>query len=44
MGSKKADVVPVIWFFNSSKVYPIASLADILAIGYPVAFDAKQMT
>jgi len=34
-------VVLVIWFFNSSSVNPMASLAAILAIGYPVAFEAS---
>ena len=28
-------------FFSSSSVYPIASLAATLAIGNPVAFDAR---
>ena len=28
-------------FLNSSSVYPIASLAATLAIGNPVAFDAR---
>ena len=31
----------MIWLFSSSRVYPIANLLAILAIGYPVAFDAK---
>src|SRR4051812_49936090 len=51
VGSKHADVyrsyVPslrftlVMSFASSSSVYPTASLAAILAIGYPVAFDAS---
>ena len=32
---------PVIGFGNSSKVYPTAINAAILAIGYPVAFEAN---
>ena len=32
---------PVISFLNSSKVYPIANLAAIFAIGKPVALDAS---
>ena len=42
VGSKEAGVSPpVISFDNSSREYPIASLAAIFAIGKPVAFDAN---
>ena len=34
-------VIPVILFFNSGNVYPIANFAAIYANGYPVAFDAN---
>ncbi len=41
LGSKHALVVPVMSLRSSSSVYPTASLAAILAIGNPVAFDAN---
>ena len=41
VGSKLAGVVFVISFFNSSNEYPTANFAAILAIGKPVAFEAK---
>ena len=42
MGSNDAGVEPpVMSFFNSSNVYPIASFAAILAIGKPVALEAS---
>jgi hypothetical protein len=40
-GSKNAEVVPVMEFFNSSRLYPMANLAATFAIGYPVALEAK---
>ena len=42
LGSNDEGIMsPVISFLNSSKVYPIANLAAIFAIGKPVAFDAS---
>ena len=41
MGSKAANVLPVISLGNSSKVYPTASFAATFAMGKPVAFDAN---
>ena len=41
LGSKAAGVIPVISFFNSSSVKPIASFAATFAIGKPVAFEAN---
>ena len=44
LGSNDAGVSPpVISFFNSSSVYPTDSNAATLAIGKPVAFEARQM-
>ena len=40
-GSKAAQVVPVILLGISSRVYPTAILVATLAIGYPVALDAR---
>ncbi|OPX62726.1 MAG: hypothetical protein A4E30_00697 [Methanomassiliicoccales archaeon PtaB.Bin215] len=41
VGSKAAYVLPVILLGISSNVFPIAILAATLAIGYPVALDAR---
>ena len=41
VGSKEAGVEPVISLVSSSKVYPIANLVAIFAIGKPVALEAK---
>ena len=41
LGSKLAGVVFVMSFFNSSKVNPTANFAAILAMGNPVAFEAR---
>ena len=41
MGSKLAGVTFVMSLSNSSSVYPTASFAAILAMGKPVAFDAR---
>ena len=42
VGSKEAGIPsPLISFFNSSKVNPTANFAAILAIGNPVAFEAR---
>src|SRR6266852_658961 len=42
LGSNEAGVAPpVISFLSSSRVYPTASLAATLAIGKPVALDAR---
>ena len=42
LGSNDAGVrPPVISFFNSSSVYPTDSNAATLAIGKPVAFEAR---
>ena len=41
LGSKAAIVCPVISFCSSSRVYPTASLAATLAMGNPVALDAR---
>src|SRR2546429_8971633 len=41
VGSKEAGVSRVMSFLISSRWYPSASLAAILAIGNPVAFDAS---
>ena len=42
LGSNDEGIMsPVISFLNSSKVYPIANLAAIFAIGKPVALDAS---
>lgn len=41
VGSNEAFVTPVMSFVISSRVYPTASLAAILAMGNPVAFDAR---
>ena len=41
LGSKLAGVVLVMSFFNSSKVNPTANFAAILAMGNPVAFEAR---
>src|SRR5213594_769000 len=42
LGSNEAGVAPpVISFLSSSRVYPTASLAATLAIGNPVALDAR---
>ena len=42
LGSNDAGVSPpVISFFNSSSVYPTDSNAATLAIGKPVAFEAR---
>src|SRR5262245_2050503 len=43
VGSKQAGVSRVMSFFSSSSVYPIASLAAILAIGNPVALLARAL-
>ena len=43
VGSKLAGVSRVMSFRNSSSVYPMASLAAILAIGKPVAFEARAL-
>ena len=42
VGSNEAGIPsPLISFFNSSKVNPTANFAAILAIGNPVAFEAR---
>ena len=41
VGSKEAGVARVMSFGISSRAYPTASLAAILAIGNPVAFEAR---
>ncbi len=41
VGSNDAGVSRVMSFGSSSRVYPTASLAAILAIGNPVAFEAS---
>src|SRR5690554_781930 len=41
VGSKQAGVLRVMSLGISSRVYPTASLAAILAMGNPVAFDAR---
>src|SRR6185436_4651954 len=41
VGSKLAGVTFVMSFGISSRVYPIATLAAILAIGNPVALEAR---
>ena len=41
VGSKQAGVFPVMSLRISSRVYPIANLAAILAIGNPVALLAN---
>ena len=42
VGSKEAGIFPpLISLLNSSKVNPTANFAAILAMGNPVAFDAR---
>ena len=41
VGSKDTGVTRVMSFWISSSVYPTASLAAILAMGNPVAFEAR---
>ena len=40
-GSKEAGVNLVMSFLSSSRVYPTASLAATLAMGKPVALEAR---